>query len=297
MNCQEVQPHLATHADGELRGSLRGEVEQHVAACEPCRTAVRSWQRLRAAANRVLCESACPAGLRAQIAARCGRPARLGPRPAPRTLVWALGGLAAGLVLLAFYNIAPDFFDRARAPGVSSTARAGSALGLDPAQFAGIYQHCALEQRHDGLRVRGEPLAEARRAVAGQARFAVFLPDLSAQGFALDGVCTCLKLKNARTVHAFYRSGTLPPETISVFSINHDVDFGRCHKSGCRTRSKPRRNYEVVTSESVTVLGWNECGCGYVVCGEMDAQRLTELVDHVDIADLRGERKVILARP
>lgn len=297
MNCQEAQPHLATHADGELGGALRSEVEQHLSACGPCRDAVHDWRRLRAAANRVLCEAACPAALRAAVTARCSGAPRAAVRAAPRTLVWALGGLAAGLVLLAFYNIAPDFFDRARAPGVNSTARAGSALGLDPAQFASIYQQCALEQRHDGLRVRGEPPATAREAVGSQARFAVFLPDLSAHGFALDGVCTCLKLKHARAVHAFYRSNTLPAETVSIFSINHDVDFGRCHKSGCRTRSKPRRNYEVVTSEAVTVLGWNECGCGYVVCGEMDAQRLTELIDQADISERRAERQVLIARP
>jgi anti-sigma factor RsiW len=297
MNCHEAQPHLATHADGELRGALRSEIEQHVGACEPCRTAVRDWQRLRAAANRVLYAGACPAALRAEIAARCRPSPRVARRAAPQRLVWALGGLAAGLVLLAIYNIAPDYFDRARAPVVNTAARAGGALGLDPAQFASIYQQCATAGRHDGLRVRGEPLARVRNTVAAQARFAVFLPDLSAHGFVLDGACTCLKLKHARTVHAFYRRDTLPPETLSIFSISHDVDFGRCHKSGCRTRSKPRRSYEVVTSESVTVLGWNEYGCGYVVCGEMDAQRLTELVDHIDVADLRAPRDARVARP
>ncbi len=184
--CQELEPLLATYADGDADDGVRSTVDSHLGRCPKCRHQVDAQRVARGvvAARRDQLRSCAPDGLRA----RCAAQRLIGGGRAARTVrPWLPLSLAATLVLA----VAGAFVF-----GLNDNVEAVAA------QLAADHTRC--------FQVAPERLTHADAAVAerdwlASHGWAVRVPQTSAAaGLELLGVRRCLTASGT-TAHLLYR--------------------------------------------------------------------------------------------
>lgn len=101
MNCEQLQPLMASYADGELSPAERSRAEAHVRTCADCRRAVEVQRLLRqvVSSHRSALVDPAPPGLRTRLAASLATPSTPALEVGWRTRLSAFA--AAALVVLA----------------------------------------------------------------------------------------------------------------------------------------------------------------------------------------------------
>jgi len=189
MNCEQLEPLLASYADGELPPAEHSRVEAHVHACAACRRAVdvqRLMQQALASQRGRLADTA-PPGLRTRLAAR------LSAQPSPtlevgwRTRLSAFS--AAALVVLTVGAVAlPVVTER-------STVVLAAQMALDHLKCFTIDGH-----EHDA------PItdSEAEAALLREYGWQLDVPETLGEGGRLVAVRRCL-YGDGRAAHLLYR--------------------------------------------------------------------------------------------
>lgn len=278
MNDDQLRELLPVYADGELDAALAVDLEARLAESGELREELSRWRLLRESAHRVVMSAATPTELESRVRSLVG--ARAGT--VHRLRVRMFGGVfaAAAAIVLAVVLW----------PSQTTSA---SPRTITPDRFVEIYRHCALKHRHRGVEADYANLAAVRATLADGDAFPTLLPDLSTEGFDLDGVCRCFGEEGVRVVHAFYRRPGETPEVISVFSV--DQRFKLCNSRQCPCRGLEERRYVVATTDNVTVCKWDEpCG-SFAVCGQMAPEQLQDLANRMQLA-ARGASPIAIAR-
>jgi anti-sigma factor RsiW len=201
MNCEQLQPLLASYADGELPAAERSRVEAHVHTCAACRRAVAVQQLMRQAisSHRAGLAETAPPGLRTRLAAS------FSSHPSPaleagwRTRLSAFA--AAALVVLAVGAVAlPVVTER-------STVVLAAQMALDHLKCFTIDGH-----EHDAPITATEAETELLREYGWQ----LDVPEtLGTDGGRLVAVRRCL-YGDGRAAHLLYRVDDAP---VSLFIL------------------------------------------------------------------------------
>lgn len=270
MTCRDITALLGTYADGELDAAQARAVIAHLPDCRSCAAQVARWQRLRRAAHRSI-SVPVPATLsmRVQNSVAAARRARSG---GPQRWLLRISAVAAA-VLLAMISSAllvrPDALRR------NETIR--------PLQLAAIHALCAVEQPHDARRIRGSDPALIARKLRQDLDYPACIPNMSWANLRLDGLCTCLQVNDARTVHAFYRGGEDEAAVVSIFSIDRPA-FLANNDRRITSRVGPRI-YQVGTVGAANVAAWVENNATYAFVAQMPLTELVRLADGVVVGD------------
>ncbi|MCC7035226.1 MAG: zf-HC2 domain-containing protein [Acidobacteria bacterium] len=201
MTCEQLEPTLASYADGELDGVARTRVEAHLETCADCRRAVEVQRLVRTtlAARRSSLLDAAPPGLRTRLAARLVEESAAAVEIGWRTRLSAFA--AAALVVLAAGAVAlPVITGR-------STVVLAAQMALDHLKCFAIDGHA-----HDQPITKAEAEAELLREYGWQLDVPATLgPD----GGRLVAVRRCL-YGDGRAAHLLYRVDGAP---ISLFIL------------------------------------------------------------------------------
>lgn len=277
MNCDQAQPHLPVHADGELPEGLRPALEAHLAECENCAAAVGRWQALRQCARRTLEAASLPAGLEQRV--------RGGLAPAPVSRRYRIIRIAAVFTAAAAI-IAVSVIVQSRGRSGSAPPSVVQLTPVSAEQFAMIHDVCTIgrEHAHDAFHKAGKSIDRVSDALAGEHDFKVLVPNLKDYGYELAGVCGCFPLKGIEVVHAAYRKDQPTLAGISVFSLDQDVKLTEC---GTQSDGVTGRKYDVACiADGVTVLKWTEQSGNFAFCSKMAPEQLRKIADSVDVAAL-----------
>ncbi len=298
MKFEEAHNLLPQYEAGELNPPQREALEAALANSPELRAELDAWRALRAATNRMLRTETLPAGLRARVVASLTPAAA----PSPRTLrLWpVLAPLsAAAAIALAVWMGWPATTD---APDPTPIVQAPPATNDQPAEsnpqpqivsvahvsatpFATIYSHCAEKSRHRMNNVPTGSCKAAVDAIAQHANFggAALIPDFSASGFELDGVCTCcpFQVDGLHVVHAYYRAAD--DRVVSVFSLDKRVTL-----DAAQTMRGAKRQYQVARVEQagaavdgVCVVAWQDESRveTFATCGRLPESELQQLAE------------------
>jgi anti-sigma factor RsiW len=177
----QIREQLPIYADGELPREQRAEVERHLTASPELRAELERWQALRACCRRVIAREPLPPGLDLRLAEQmtASRSALRGGRTYR---------LFAGVTALAAAIAA-----RPANPGGGTVVASVTA-----SQFADIHRHCALDRHDDQFHKRGADPNVARVELAAAQGYRLLMPDLSREGYVLDGVCPCFPEKGVK---------------------------------------------------------------------------------------------------
>ncbi len=162
--------------------------------------------------------------------------------------------------------------------------RGAVATTVEARDFARIHRNCALGHRHDALGLRNSPVSVAVAKISQEVRFIPCLPDLTASGYQLDGVCLCAPRPNVTAVHAFYRLTRGRGEAVSVFSSAGKISLCACGSPCGDCRAAGQRHYHSGQDDGVNLITWDEGPRSFVLCGNLRADalvRLAEGVQHV----------------
>lgn len=260
----KLRHRLAAFADGELSAAERDEVARLVASSPAARTEVERTRALRALVHRSLQAEALPEGLRGAVISAVS-----GSRRAP----WLMRSMATAATVLAAI-----FVVRAGVIAWTSDAEA-AVLVVSVAHFATVHQECAIHKAgHDLVEPKAvdrQQLAARVRAVSG---FGAHVPDLSAHGYQLVGVCRCFPPPAApdlRVVHASYRSAG-NGAWLSVFSMDRQVRF-----TADRTEGVACLQYERAASGEFQVIRVATDAVCLAFCSDLSADALEGLVQNV----------------
>ena len=268
MSDQKFRDDLPLYADGELDAGRMSEIEAALEQSPELRAELERWRGLRHCAKRAVMAEPVPAGLRNTVVASL----RAEEVPARSSRVYRLFGgftaVAAAIALVAFLW----------QPETSSAAP----QVVEAKRFTQVYEKCAVRHHHCTVDIDASDIPGVHAKLVGLQQSPVLLPDLSADGFELNGVCRCFGVRDVHVIHAHYERKGDDPAIVSFFSIDRPLRLKVCEKATCCQRA--RDGYETAENEGVFVCKWEEAGNCYAVCGEMDPQQLQELADVVRVA-------------
>ncbi|MBK8913865.1 MAG: hypothetical protein IPM64_04545 [Phycisphaerales bacterium] len=157
---------------------------------------------------------------------------------------------------------------------------------LRAAQLVSVHDLCAVSNPHDPRRVgRGDP-ALVTRKLRGDYGFVACVPNLSRDGFRLDGLCTCVQAGNARTFHAHYRPEVLSAPIVSVFSIQGPAKFADATMR--RGSHFGPRVYRYAHIAGASFASWSEDSGTYAVVARIPMDDLIRLADGITVGDARS---------
>lgn len=278
MNETERSRLLAAYADGELNGEARERVEAMLAESAECREELKAHQDLRLRVHYVVSSEPLPDGLRERIVS--GLRTLAAAQAWRRLLAPSRVALAAAavLVLVIGWHLIPG----GAAPQPATT----EAVEVSADEFARIHQRCANDARHDEFKLGDTVAAVASNQVLARVNFAVAVPDLSSRGYVLYGVCSCSPQAHIHVIHAFYRPVSGSGDTLSVFSTNPPVRLRAHDRQAAGARS---RLYELVRTDGVHVLKWDEAGGSFALCSRVESdEALRDLADAVHVIGKRA---------
>lgn len=268
MNCSDAKAYLASFADGELDVNARAAIAAHAATCPACAVQIMGWQRLRRAVAHSMAVST-PVGLADRVRASLAKEHRSRVILPYRWLVRI--SAAAAVVMIAMLAS----FQLLRGDQQVSTVHA--------ADFVAVHRLCAIETPHDARRVRNADPGLVAQRIHEEIDFNALVPNLSRDAYKFDGVCTCLRVGEAHTVHAFYRPESGDGPMVSIFSIDRPltlVDASRTQTS----RFGPRV-YQTATVADVSLVEWRDGNGTYAMCSVMPLVDLMRLADDVSVGD------------
>lgn len=266
MTRDELQDLIARHADGALDAADALLAESAIAAAPELREQVERWRVVRRAAQRDYLAIRPPEQLRAAIRSRLRA---VEGRKRVLRFAGALSGVAAVIALWLALR----------------TPQAIPARTVAPEVVAESYLACAKSARHVGYTLtRPNCTLTAKHTLATHVNYKFVIPDLTASGFDLDGVCHCLpSLPELDAVHAHYRSlagGKEKPESfVSVFSFRERIRLG-----GAQVDHSVVRDYERAVAGNVSVVKWDEGAGSFALCGEASPEHLETIADEVRVA-------------
>lgn len=275
MNCSEAKGQLELFADGELPSDVLSAVAEHVAVCGECARIVERWRALRAAVGRSMAADSPPAELRSLIERRL-RPSH---SPARRLIFrWGLSALSAAAVLVVL-----GWFWAGSTPVTFAST-----------DFVAVHKKCAqLGHPHDAYGVGGLARTDAITRARKRAGFAAGLPDLTAEGYQLVGVCACNPQKGkARLLHAAYASVS-GSSSLSLFSVDCPVELRAC--AGSSKCCGARRQFEQAAADDFTVVCWTEKSGGFALVGSISGDELVRIADRLDVAQINWSAPPVAA--
>lgn len=283
MNLADLRELLPLYADGELDAARRARLEAALADSPDLRAELLRWRALRECARRSLAQVAVPDQLESLL-----REHLAASKPVFRTQkllrVGGLVGIAAAvwLALLWLPGLLPlSGASRARAIDLTAAER------VSPDAFADAYRKCSIRGHHTVGVTVSLPECDVQAKLQEARAFSVAVPDLTAYGFRLEGVCECLdaqRLPKIRTVHAHYRTGAERPELLSIFSLSTHVVLTAGEPASDPARAQ--QSMQVGRSGDVSVVVWDDRHNSFVACSRMDAAQLEAIVAHLDVAHL-----------
>ncbi|QOJ13704.1 MAG: hypothetical protein HRU75_03195 [Planctomycetia bacterium] len=271
MTCRDAQLHLPLVADREPVSAIAPDVLAHVAECGTCLAQVRSLERLRASARRAI-SVAAPAHLSGRVRSALASQRR----SAPHTLRWVVRvGAVAAAVMLALLGGSSLLQPEVR-----------ELVPLRAAQLVSVHDLCAVSNPHDPRRVgRGDPSLVTRKLHRDYG-FVACVPNLSRDGFRLDGLCTCVQAGDARTFHAHYRPELLGTPIVSVFSIQGSAKFTDAPLR--RGSHFGPRVYRYASIAGASFASWTEDSGTYAVVARIPMDDLIRLADGITVGDARS---------
>lgn len=267
---QDLHERLARYADNELDASDRAALKSEIARSPELAAEVARWKALRCCAGRVMKDCCVPAAFESKLRDRVGHAGSFSGSRVYRIV----SILAAAAAIVLFFVFRSDG-TKPVPPGV---VQAGA---LSPASFADVYESCA-KKHHEGVKLdSGCPLAAQALVNRMCGDYQVAVPDLSAVGYSLAGMCRCLDENGVRAWHVYYQSKSDPSVLLSLFSINRCTPLAECSKTHCCVT---QRDYELSAVKGVTVLRWDEPAGHFAMVGELKPEALEELAAGVKIA-------------
>jgi len=283
MTPDQARKLLPLLADGELPEADRRALQALLERSPELAEELRRWEALRRCAHRALAAEPAPPALTPRIRAALSR------ETARRRLQVGGGLLAVAAAALLFF-----WLRGAQRPAPSDLVRPPQVTLVRADAFAQFHRRCAVTNHHRQYEYDPPSCSEsAFAAVAPQTCFRFLIPDLTADGFELDGVCRCFdRAVDLHVIHAHYvgeHDGQ--PVVLSVFSVDRLISLG-----GAAHASRiDGRDYELESADGVNVLKWDEQQSSFAMCSAADADALERLAADVQAA-IRDQLAPALAR-
>lgn len=303
MSSDDLRLHLPAYADGELSGELHERVAQAVSESPELQHEVEQWRALRAAAHRGVTGEDVPAGLRERVMAQleAAEPSATTGRPGPHPVLKLYGVLGAAAVV-ALLIIGWSLW--IRQPATPSPPGGGMAPMPQIAANELWQRHTRsveAEQSFDTLGVRGMEATLAQARLNEQARFVVFAPDLSAQGWHVDGATRCAIPSGdgeIEVIHVVYGADGPRPQHVSLFSLAKCVQIPECAGVKSYGACGETRTYEEYVSDGMALVKWDQGPCSYAAAsGDMEVARLEGMLETLRSAETPTVAVAVVVTP
>jgi len=278
MTPAELNKYLAIYADGEVDPAFRRAVEEHLAAHPEDWEIVERWRALRRTVRRTIDSTPVPTGLgerlRAAIAAEAatdGAAAVSSTRTAasrrPHRRAWWMGlsGLAAAVMVAAFTLWPSD--------------AAGNTVEVR--QFADVYLTCAM-LGCDKYELCNAPGCDCGSRLRKECGFDCRMADMSPCGrYKVGGGCPCASSAKVRIAHVFFRPEEPNAPVMSLFATERPVRVVQNGRASGKCNTT--RAYQTAQYQRVAAVAWQEGERTYVLCAEVEPQRLVQMADAIKL--------------
>lgn len=281
MNESDIDDLLIPYADGELPADQRVAVEAYLAENAEPREQVERWRALRQTAHRALRPEGLPAGLPARVAANLAR---------ERGRVVRQRLMSGGIMSAAAAVLIAVIIWKAGGEGVTRTQLDLEGLQVSPVAFKKYHDSCGEWEGHDVLRVAGESQQNILSETQGILEYIPLIPDLTSQGYRLDGACVCMKIGSSTAIHARYQNLKNPNEFVSVILISERISLAGSPRPGDGD-GKYRRYYQVASEGLLNIVKWNGPHITYALCGRMSVEKLRSLAESTEFDMGDGARE------
>lgn len=282
MNLADLRELLPLYADGELDAARRTQLESALANSPELRSELVLWQALRQSARRSLELTPVPGDLESML-----REHLVSAKPVFRmqrvVRVGALLGMAAAVwaALLWLPRVLP-------LSGASRDARIDitTAERVSPELFADAFRHCGPTGHHTVGVTVSLPACDVQAKLEETRAYSIAVPDLTAYGFRLQGICECmdpLRHPTLRVVHAHYRTGDEHPALLSLFSVSTHILL-----ADCDSPAGARANLQATGCRDVSVVKWDDRHNSFVACSNLALPQLEQIVNTLDVARLEA---------
>lgn len=295
MNCHKVKKYLFAFADGQLSVQLNCEVLDHLKMCPACSSVVDEHQAVRRTIAKSAERTRMPAGLEARIRHAIetdglAKPAKKAAASA-RTFRFTRVAALAACIVIALTLVWPHFFGETFSP--VDTLTAGGLPGLSDAdqitQLA-VRRHnkcklkCDLDSHQNPALSRDlGVLASEIDGHFGNA-IASAAPDLTGFGFEFESAnfCNPTTEQDAPSAHVMYVNFS-NSSRLSLFSVRHWKALDDA-SGNAPDRNSPFMN-AATGCDNNSMLAWNEGDMTYIIVGQLDVDRMKEMVDGIKLAD------------
>lgn len=289
MDCIGFDKYVIAVADGVPEIRQNREALEHLSRCSRCARRVADITSLKAALARVYSDAKAPEHLKKRIVSLLETERRsAGYDPEPRR-----AGVATGLrskfmapVAIAAALLVAVLLYRYWPHNESYRGTITVVTGRAVADAREQHRWCVANRgpnHHDASLKRD--LNEIARRLSRDLQLTVFAPDLSQHGFVLVGADRCGML-GRRGAHVLYRSKSAEA-SLSVFTVGLMAALGS-GDGGAPVKRERNRDYFVSAGEadkSPSVVAWHDGRQTYVVCGDLAASALLDVVDQVRVAE------------
>lgn len=312
MNCGEVMGHLQSYADGELGGTARADVHEHLVGCDRCRgeldaiEGVRSalcayWSGVRAPESLADRVEALTVGLgeratRDRTSKAAGPISGIHRGASPPAEIDVEGGLEFGETYSEYVRSQRPTWGALKLPAalaalVGLGAMVWSALlpsgteqwnvsSVPPADVAFIRaaHGAAVDQGPGKFHDESLPreLAQARIELESRLGFRIAAPSLAASAFEFRGARQTT-LAGSAASHLLYAS-LVDQRALSAFSVM------RLEAIGGYAFARDQRHYLVAESADAAVCAWHEGMETHVLCADIPSETLLRMAEQVRIA-------------
>jgi len=252
MTCDEAEVLLNALIDGELDAGHAREVEQHVATCKRCTTALAAYRQMSGAVAASDLRYAAPASLRARIEASLPKEVRSNVQPMPtrRSLLrgFAMGSAASAIAATGLFAVVLRNDDQERIEGEIVSAHLRSLQAGHLTDVISTDQHTV------------------KPWFAGKLDVSPPVIDLTAQGFTLIG--GRLDYVDARPIGAVVYKRRA--HIINLFVA--------------QTSNMQHRAAKTETIQGYNIRRWGDRGLNYWAISDIGADELAEFGEKFEAA-------------
>lgn len=274
-NCDRFRKHINAFADGELDVRQNAEALEHVNTCTTCAGRVAQIASMKAALKRTCSDVHAPPALQDKIRSLSDAGTELSRVARPSHQPVLLAGLrlrtAVPLAMAASLVLAALLWQNWPQVGPTSADIAAIAGGI----AEDVRQQHRLCASDGGLSHHDESLTRDPRKIAElltrDLGLAILVPDLSTRGFELVGADRC-GIMGRRGSHVLYRAAG-GGAMLSAFTVGRLAALD----PGIGDATPDDRCY-VSFDDSVGVVAWHDGPQTHVLCAELPAAILQELV-------------------